>query len=150
MRDKHWMEARVTGILVEDGKILIVKQVVSNERAWSLPGGRVEKGETIEDSILREMEEETGLKTRIVKLLYLCEKPEVDPPILHITFLLERVSGDIRLPSSEFDDNPIYDVRMIPIDGLSSYGFSEKFMNVVKNEFPDAGSYKGHKNHIGL
>ena len=146
----YLMQARVTGILVEDEKILIVKQAVSNERAWSLPGGRVEKGETIEDSMLREIEEETGLKTKIAKLLYLCEKPEADPPVLHITFLLERVGGDIRLPSNEHDDNPISDVKMIPIDDLPLCGFSERFMNVVKNGFPDAGSYKGHKKNIGL
>ena len=144
------MKARVTGILIEDGKILLVRQVVSSERGWSLPGGRVEAGETLEEGLLRELQEETSLKTKIAKLLYLCEKPEDDPPILHITFLLERVSGDIRLPSNEFDRNPISDVKMVPIDDLTSYGFSETFMNIVKNEFPDAGSYKGHKRNIGL
>lgn len=144
------VQVRVTGILIEERKILIVKQAVSNERAWSLPGGRVEKGETLEDSLIREMEEETGLKTKILKLLYLCEKPEVDPPVLHITFLLKKVSGGIRLPSNEHDGNPIYDVRIVPIDDLTSYDFSEAFMNLVKNEFPDAGSYKGHKRNIGL
>ena len=144
------MKARVTGILIEDGKILLVRQVVSSERGWSLPGGRVEAGETLEEGLLRELQEETSLKTKISKLLYLCEKPEDDPPILHITFLLERVSGDIRLPSNEFDRNPISDVKMVPIDDLTSYGFSETFMNIVKNEFPDAGSYKGHKRNIGL
>lgn len=150
MSSKYLIQARVTGILVEDGKILLIKQVVSDERAWSLPGGRVEKGETIEDGMRREMDEETGLTTRIVKLLYLCEKPDADPPLLHMTFLLERVSGDIRLPSNEYDANPIHDVRMVPIDDLISYGFSEEFMNIVKSGFPEAGSYKGHKNNIGL
>ncbi|HET6453357.1 MAG TPA: NUDIX domain-containing protein [Armatimonadota bacterium] len=144
------VKARVTGILIEDGKILLVKQVVSRERGWSLPGGRVEEGETLEEGLLREMNEETSLTTKIVKLLYLCEKPEEDPPLLHITFLLERVSGDIRLPSNEFDDNPISDVKMIPISDLTSYGFSARFVNIVKNRFPDAGSYKGHKRNIGL
>jgi len=144
------MQARVTGILIEDGKILLVKQVVSNERGWSLPGGRVETGETIEQSMAREMEEETGLRTRIAKLLYLCQKPEADPPLLHISFLLERVGGDIRLPSNELDHNPISDVRMVPIGDLTSYGFSEEFMSIVENGFPDAGSYKGQKSNIGL
>lgn len=144
------MKARVTGILIEDGKILLVKQVVSRERGWSLPGGRVEEGETLEEGLLREMNEETSLTTKIVKLLYLCEKPEEDPPLLHITFLLERVSGDIRLPSNEFDKNPIHDVRMVSIDDLPNYGFSNTFTSLVKDGFPDAGSYKGRKTNIGL
>jgi ADP-ribose pyrophosphatase YjhB (NUDIX family) len=90
MKYNHIMQARVTGILVEDNKILIVKQTLSDERTWSLLGGRVEKEEDTGTAVLREMEEETGLKTQIIKFLYLCEKPEADPSVLHITFLLER------------------------------------------------------------
>ena len=148
--NQYLMQARVTGILVESGSILIVKQTLSSERAWSLPGGKVENGESLQDSMLREMEEETGLKTQIVRLLYLCEVPGVDPPVLHITFLLKRLSGDIRLPSNECEANPIYDVKMVPIDELPLYDFSHTFMHVVKNGFPDAGSYKGPKANIGL
>jgi ADP-ribose pyrophosphatase YjhB (NUDIX family) len=144
------VQVRVTGVLIEEGQILILKQAVSKERAWSLPGGRVEKGESLEESMIREMEEETGLKTRIVKLLYLCEKPEEDPPLLHITFLLERVSGDIRLPSNELDVNRISDVRMVPLDELTSHDLSKQFVDLVRRGFPDAGSYKGHKRNIGL
>lgn len=150
MDDRCEMQVRVTGILIKNREILIVKQTLSDKRRWSLPGGRVEKGETLEDSMLREMEEETGLKTEIVKLLYLCELPEVDTPLLHITFLMKRVSGQIQLPSNEFDENPIHDVKMVPVDDLPLYGFSEKFMCLVVNGFPDAGSYKGCKANIGL
>ena len=144
------MQARVTGILVEGNEILIVKQTVSDQRRWSLPGGKVEKGETLEQGMLREMEEETGLKTKIEKLLYLCEIPEADPPLLHITFLLRKISGEIQLPSNEFDETSIYDVMMVPINDLILYDFSEKFMRLVKNGFPYAGSYKGCKANIGL
>jgi ADP-ribose pyrophosphatase YjhB (NUDIX family) len=150
MSNKYQMQARVTGILVDNGSILIVKQALSNGRAWSLPGGRVEKGESLQDGMLREMEEETGLKTQIAKLLYLCDVPEADPPVLHITFLLTKRSGDIRLPSNEYDKNPIHDVKMAPIDELPRYGFSQTFLDIVKNGFPDAGSYKGLKANIGL
>ena len=144
------VQVRVTGVLIEEGQILILKQAVSNERAWSLPGGKVEKGESLEESMIREMEEETGLKTKIVKLLYLCEKPAEDPPLLHITFLLERVSGDIRLPLNELDVNRISDVRMVPLDELTSHDLSKQFVDLVRHGFPDAGSYKGHKRNIGL
>ncbi|MDZ4938597.1 NUDIX domain-containing protein, partial [Clostridium perfringens] len=69
------LQVRVTGILIEDERILLVKQSVSSERGWSLPGGRVEQGETLEEAMVREMEEETGLTTKVKKLLYLCDKP---------------------------------------------------------------------------
>lgn len=144
------LQVRVTGIVVEDDRILLVKQRVSADRAWSLPGGRVEQGETLEAAIVRELEEETGLTTEVVKLLYVCDKPDVSPSLLHITFLLWRIGGELRLPSNEFDANPIADVAMVPIEELEAYGFSAKFTSLVRDGFPEAGSYQGLKNNIGL
>ena len=135
------MQVHVTGILIEDEKVLLVKQKVAN-RNWSLPGGRAENGETLE--------EETGLEVNIQKLLYVCDKPDARPSLLHITFLLERIEGEITLPSNEFDHNPIHDVQMIPINELSHYGFSETFISLISEGFVNAGSYQGLKRNIGL
>ncbi len=125
-------QIRVTGVLIEDRKILLVKQKLSS-RDWSLPGGRLERGELLEEGIIREVYEETGLKTKIIKLLYVCDKPDVDPQLIHITFLLKRIKGEIRLPSNELDDNPIQDVQMVPIKDITNYGFTEKFKDLISN-----------------
>ncbi|MGE6346840.1 NUDIX hydrolase [Bacillus mycoides] len=143
------MQVRVTGILIEDEKVLLVKQRVAN-RNWSLPGGRVENGETLEEAMIREMREETGLEVKIKRLLYICDKPDAIPSLLHITFLLERIAGEIKLPSNEFDLNPIHDVQMVAIEELSRYGFSEKFIKLASEKFLNAGSYQGLKQNIGL
>ncbi|EMY4796573.1 NUDIX hydrolase [Bacillus pacificus] len=143
------MQVRVTGILIEDEKVLLVKQKVAN-RNWSLPGGRVENSETLEVAMIREMREETGLEVKIKKLLYVCDKPDVRPSLLHITFLLERIEGEITLPSNEFDHNPIHDVQMVPINELSHYGFSETFIKLVNEGFANAGNYQGLKQNVGL
>ncbi|AZJ21665.1 NUDIX hydrolase [Bacillus wiedmannii bv. thuringiensis] len=143
------MQVRVTGILIEDEKVLLVKQKVAN-RNWSLPGGRVENGETLEEAMIREMREETGLEVKIKKLLYVYDKPDASPSLLHITFLLERIEGEITLPSNEFDHNPIQDVQMVPIKDLSQYGFSETFITLISEGFASAGSYQGLKQNIGL
>lgn len=144
------LQVRVTGILIEEGRLLLVKQKVSSDREWSLPGGRVEQGETLEEAVTREIEEETGLSTKVIKLLYLCDKPDASPSLLHITFLLQRTGGELRLPSNEFDRNPIHGVLMAPIGELDRYGFSRLFMELVQSNFPDSGSYKGLKSNIGL
>ncbi|PHD55525.1 DNA mismatch repair protein MutT [Bacillus toyonensis] len=143
------MQVRVTGILIESEKVLLVKQKVAN-RDWSLPGGRVENGETLEEAMIREMKEETGLDVKVKNLLYVCDKPDALPSLLHITFLLERMEGEITLPSNEFDHNPIQDVQMVRIEELSSYGFSEKFTKLASEKFLNAGCYEGLKQNIGL
>lgn len=62
-----------TGIIVvnEKGEVLMGKRIKTGQ--WTLPGGKVEKGETYEQTIVRETKEETGLDIEIVKTLGLAE-----------------------------------------------------------------------------
>ncbi|QBD75650.1 NUDIX hydrolase [Ktedonosporobacter rubrisoli] len=56
----------VKGVLCQDGKVVVLK----NERnEWELPGGKLELGETPEACVLREIEEELGIKATIGPLL---------------------------------------------------------------------------------
>ncbi len=110
----------------------------------------MEPGETIADALVREVEEETGLLTKPLKLLYLAEQPANEPPLIHITFLLRRVAGQLRNPPTALDQNPIHEVRMVPVEELRDHGFSERFADLVREGFPDSGSYVGAKTAIGL
>jgi ADP-ribose pyrophosphatase YjhB (NUDIX family) len=137
------------GVLVEDGCLLLVRQRMSETRAWSLPGGTVEPGETLQEAVVREVREETGLQTEVDRLLYVCERPEHDPPVLHVTFELRRTGGAPSLPTVN-DGNPITDVRMVPLAQLGECGFTPDFVDRVRRGFPGAGSYAGPKANIGL
>jgi 8-oxo-dGTP pyrophosphatase MutT (NUDIX family) len=103
----------------------------------------------MEQAIVREMHEETGLTVAVDRLLYLCDVPS-SSGIIHITFLLSYISGEITLPDNSLDDNPISDVFFAPIQELEQYGFSAKFRELAQNRFPGAGSYMGSKENIGL
>lgn len=149
MKDNIY-KVRATGVLIENNSLLLVKQKLSNNKNWSLPGGRVEPGETLEQALIREMKEETGLDVEPIRMLYVCDVAASDNTVLHITFLTKRIGGEITLPTNEFDENPIHDVQFIPIDELTEYGISEKFVEIIKNDFPNAGNYMGDKSNIGL
>lgn len=149
MKDNVY-KVRATGVLIENNSLLLVKQKLSNNRNWSLPGGRVEPGETLEQALIREMKEETGLDVEPIRMLYVCDVAASGNTVLHITFLTKRIGGEIMLPTNEFDENPIHDVRFIPIDELTEYGISEKFVEIIKNDFPSHGNYMGDKSNIGL
>lgn len=141
---------RVTGILVEDGRILLLDQDV-DDRSWSLPGGRVEPGEPLGDALVREMREETGLDVRVERLLYVCDHlPVGGPHVVHMTFELSRVGGELGRLTEGVDTNRIRGVRFVPLDELTGLGFGSRFAELARAGWPGAGSYAGAKKNIGL
>jgi 8-oxo-dGTP diphosphatase len=59
----------VSGAIFRDGKVLLVRRARSpGKGSYSLPGGRVEFGESLDTALHREVDEETGLKIDIVGL----------------------------------------------------------------------------------
>jgi ADP-ribose pyrophosphatase YjhB (NUDIX family) len=144
------MKVRVTGVLIEDGKMLLLNQDTDNGRSWSLPGGKVEEGETLSGALEREMQEETGLTTEVKELLYICDYFNTDTHVVHITFRVTRTGGILGEVVEGLDTNVIRSVEFVPIDQLESKGFSKKFQEIVSDNFPNKGSYMGLKSNIGL
>ncbi len=59
----------VSASIFRDGKVLLVRRARSPAKGfYSLPGGRVEFGETLHAALQREVDEETGLKIEIADL----------------------------------------------------------------------------------
>lgn len=73
-------------------KILLVRQAYG-ERYWSLPGGKMEPGESIEEAAVREVAEETGLEVRVTRVIGLYSKPAENG--LAITFEGEVIGGEL-------------------------------------------------------
>ena len=59
----------VSAVIFREGKVLLLKRAKSPGHGfWSLPGGRVEFGESLHIALAREVDEEAGLKIDIVAL----------------------------------------------------------------------------------
>ena len=59
------------GVLINSkGKFLLTTRPVGKAYAgyWEFPGGKVEKGETVEDALLRELKEEIGVQAQSVEI----------------------------------------------------------------------------------
>ena len=89
------------GIIISDGKFLVLKQKVSEKFYWDLPGGRVIYGENPEDCLVREIFEETGMKIKIIKPLGVWSFLRADKDqVVCFTFLCSPKSADVHTDSN--------------------------------------------------
>ncbi len=81
------------GIVRDDrDRILLVRRAHDPERGrWSVPGGRVEPGETAQDAVVREVLEETGVHVVVTGVAGYVERPAPDGGIYEIEDHYARV-----------------------------------------------------------
>ena len=90
---------RVSGLLVEDQRLLLVRQQRGGEAYWLLPGGGVEHGESLSAALEREMLEELGLTAIAGAPLALVESISPDmrsyaKHVLHVILEVKTAAGD--------------------------------------------------------
>ena len=95
----------VLGYLERDGKILLglredrPSKIYRNQ--WDLPGGQIERGETVEEALRREFLEETGLMIVKEHLMeaYHNSDPDEGAPGLCLLYRIEEVEGEMQAAS---------------------------------------------------
>jgi len=85
---------------------------------WALPGGRMDLGETVEETIVREVKEETGLDVAIIcKIGEYVEKgfkDEVDYEYYPTCFVVEPVGGELKKQDSEIQKIELFSLDALP------------------------------------
>lgn len=93
------IRVRACGILIEDGKILLLKHdgIGKKDYFWNVPGGGMEAGENLKKALKREFQEETGLEIKAGKLL--CLNQYIMPPLhaIEYYFEVEKITGNAKL-----------------------------------------------------
>ncbi len=85
-------------IQLEDGNIIFIqRQNPPFQGQWALPGGQVEVGESVEEAIIREVKEETGLKVKIDRLIGVFSDPQRDPRghTVSIAYFVYPIGGEL-------------------------------------------------------
>lgn len=95
------------GILKENAKILLVKDKWAHK--WELPGGGIKMDENLEDAVIREFKEETGLTAKVLKFLtykegYLYQDDkDLAWKTFRFYFEVEKISGEIIISGNKKD-----------------------------------------------
>src|SRR5437764_7306728 len=108
------------------GRLLLVRRGrPPRQGEWSLPGGKVEPGETLEQAIVREVQEETSLAVRCIRELTLVV---IDPYDIH-EMLCAPLDPDT--PIAAGDD--AMDARWARLDELESLGVRPEAIRILRD-----------------
>lgn len=134
-------------IIIEDGRLLTLRcrfDAASEERAYLLPGGGQNKGETLEEALRREIGEETGAEVRVGELTFVREW--IDPHShwgdahqVEFYFRCELLSPPD--PAKALEPDPVQEaVEWIPLDKLPDCNI---FPEGLRRCFDGAGKISG-------
>jgi len=134
VRDFPTQPAVGVGAVGLDGdRVLLVKRGHAPLKGeWSLPGGMVELGETLEAALAREVLEETGLDVAVGPLVEVFDRVEHAPDgrVAYHFVILDYAcvvrSGELH------HDSDADDARWVPVDELAAYRVTEKATTVIR------------------
>ena len=118
---KRVEEVSAGGLVVNKSRemgLLIGRIDKRGRMLWSLPKGHIEEGESPEQAALREVREETGIKSSITRSLgvidfwFMAEGKRIHKTVHH--FLFAEISGRLEAQISEVDE-----VKWFPLDDIA-------------------------------
>lgn len=121
------VDVPVKALIVKDDKVLITK-----DRRWELPGGRMHKGETPTETLRRELQEELGATVIVHAMEGAFVRPDSDPPHLILVYRCELTGKKPFQP----DEKEIQEMRWISKDDdLSTIDFFYGYADFLRDVF---------------
>jgi 8-oxo-dGTP diphosphatase len=104
----------VTGIVrTQDGQVLLLRhRLWTPEGQWGFPSGFAQRGETFQETVVREVREETALTVRVGRLVELRSGFRYRVEAYYEAALVGGVDGLV------LDDREILEARLFPLDAL--------------------------------
>jgi len=118
----------IGAVIICNGKILLAKRGSEPDKnKWSIPGGLVELGETVQETTVREVKEETNLEVQVRRLIDVVDNLEPDEKgrlryhFVVLDFLVHLKGGSLRAGSD------VLDVRWVPLGEVEEYDLTKTF-----------------------
>jgi len=118
----------VGAVIIKDGKILLEKRKNDPGKGkWSIPGGLVELGESVEQTVMREVEEETGLEVEkpehidVVDNIIRDESGRVKYHFVIIDYFMKLKGGTLKAASDAEE------LKWVPLSDVEKYDLTKTF-----------------------
>lgn len=121
----------VVGIVLRRRRAVMLRQATQAGTMWTFPGGKVEKDETREEAVVRELREEIGLYCRVVRKIGDRLHPVTGRPITY--FLCKAQGGKPR----NIERNKADDIRWLTpreIDQVTNGTLFDKVRDTIRAE----------------
>jgi 8-oxo-dGTP diphosphatase len=133
----------IGGVIIDEGRALLIRRGSEPLRGeWSIPGGTLELGESLEEGVARELVEETGIEVRVLELIEVFDRVFLEDgltggeakrrPRFHFViadYLCERLRGE---PCAGSD---VTDVAFAREEELSRFHLTKTATRVLKKAF---------------
>jgi ADP-ribose pyrophosphatase YjhB (NUDIX family) len=130
----------VGAVVFQGESVLLVRRGQEPARdSWSLPGGLVELGETLEAAIQRELAEETGISVTILGIAAVLERIFPDPEgriayhYVLVDYLCDYVAGELTAGSD------ITAARFVPLNDLPDFDLPQFTADVIRRAWEQKG-----------
>ncbi len=117
-------------LLRQGGKILLQNRVKKDWQGYALPGGHVEPGESVVQSVIREMQEETGLTVEAPQLCGVKQFPIDGGRYLVFLFRSDAFSGELKASS----EGTVEWVERSEVQNLSAVADLEALLQVMESD----------------
>lgn len=133
--------AGVGAVVFRGTEVLLVKRGHPPAAGkWSIPGGLVELGESLDAAVCREVMEETGVEVRTIDLvaaldrIILDRENRIEYHYILLDFVCEIVGGELKA-GTDADE-----CRFVPLEDLRSYDITRGAEQVIRRAFERAAA----------
>ena len=119
----------VGGVVLCENKVLLVHRALNSgpgADTWALPGGFVERDESIHAAVQREVLEETGVEAEVEGLIAVLNRVRDDRNDTYFVFLMRTSGGDVQVDEAEVDD-----ARFFALEELESLSHLQSLSRLV-------------------
>ncbi len=135
MKDKPFVLSVKVLIRDSEGRYLVIRRSAkskNNAGKWDFPGGKVDAGERFDAALIREVEEEAGLKINLLRLAGSAQSDMADRVVVYLIMEAAVFGGKFNI-SDEHDEH-----RWVSVDELKGLDVCGQFNNFVTGFNPQA------------